>query len=323
MTGGADVALDQELSGGYGASLASSSGDLWVAATTNVAHVWHGTRVAHSVDVTGFQTGRPGIADHGATLRVGLWNIDVASGEVTGGPADVDWLTDAIDDGSVSSSDFSTPVVAHVLGSSLAVVQTQYLKPRGKQSERAKRYGGPKGQLLLVDVVAGSVVSVLVDDLDGGRVIIDTSSDLVVATHRRHVDVWSSGGDRRGEWEVDEIVEAVAISPEGLVTSLDRAGTISMFTPGGDRRHSWAAHDGHGAALAWHRSGGWLASGSTSGDVVVWPGEDADGERTAARAPLGGYVLPSLAGLVSVGEDQLVVASGPVDQAMVMLAVRT
>lgn len=308
--------LEVQLDDGYGSSLAATTNDLWVSATTGQANLWRGDRLTHSVRVPGFQAGRPSITSDGSTAVVGTWKIDVDSGEVTDGQPAPSWLVDAIDDGSVTPADFSMPLVMHVPGSSRAVVHTRFLEPRG--IDATSGYSGPTSQLLLVDLDAGQLTALLMADAGSYRVLADASAGLLATASDQQISTWSTLGEPRGTWECNAIVDAVAVSSTSdVVAVLDRAGMISLCDADGDVRRRWQAHTGAGGALAWHGSGSWLASGGRDGDVAVWD------VTTHEPSSIGECSMESAEGLVFLGHDRLVVATDRVDQTMSIFAVET
>lgn len=335
--------VEAQLDEGFGTSITGSpDGSLWVASTTNVAYLWRRKdqrdQLLHSVKVIGHVAGRAGFSDDGATVRVGRCTVDVESGSVDEiGEFDAPWLVAAPDHHgqddepgdtsllistldsdtgeSANASDFTTPVVVHVPGSTMAVVRTQFLQPRDRGA--VSGYLGPMGRLLLADLDAGSLVKELAHD--GSQFgCIDASGQVIAAAEVRKIRTWrSSTGSPLATWSADDIVDAVAISPTGDVATLNRDGWAFISTVDGNELRGWHVHDGAGAAVAWSPSGDRLAVGSRGGHVSVWDVSSGDSEL------IDTYDADSVGGLSFINsEDSLIVATDVVDQSMFRLSIK-
>ena len=306
------------LDGGFGTSITvAPSGSLWVASTTNVANVWRGDSLLHTVRVSGYVGGRGKFNSDESEVAIGLCMIDTASGEVLRKIVEPKWLTASLDsDHNVSPADFTAPVVVHVSGGDRAAVTTEYLPPRSKGS--SDRYTGPTAQALLVDLGTDEIVSELVHDASRHRVLIDSSADVVATVSHHDVRVWSANsGEQVAAWTIDGIADAVAVAPTtSAVAVLTSQGDVIIRSMNGDTLSTWHAHDGAGAALAWDHSGKWIATGSRDGNVGVW-------DVTAARPTLiGEYTTTSIGGLgVMPADGALIVAGDVVDQGMTILTI--
>jgi hypothetical protein len=309
--------VDSVLEDGFGTSIASAPSGRWVAATTNVANLWQGTELVHAVAVHGHVGGRARYSADESSLALGVYVIDVATGESVRRVGDGLWLTATIDDGSVSPSDFTTPFVVHVPSAELAVVQSEYQLPRGVSA--ASDYSGPGAQLLLVDLDAGKLVAELVHDASDHSGRIDASASVIAAAARRDIASWSSAsGEPLGEWTSDDLIDAVAVSSDDHIATLSRGGDVTIWSATGEAIHSWHAHEGAGAALVWAPSTNWLATASKDGRVGVW---DVSGDQPEQRAD---WSTDSAGGLgVAADGESLIVASDRIDQTLTLLTLTT
>jgi hypothetical protein len=311
------IRLDATFEEGFGTSIAcADAGGWWVAATTSVAHIWRGHDLLHGVALSGFVRGRPSFDGDSASVRVGEYTIDVASGEIVGRLADRSWLTEALDDASaVTPTDFATPTFSYLSNGTRAVVLSKFLQPRGLDASTS--FDGPLSQLLLVDVDAGVLVAELVHDAHEHRGLVDASDGAIAAAGGTTISTWvDSSGSPIASWASDALIEAITVAPGGSeIATLDRTGELTVWSTNGEKIRSFPAHDDAGAALVWDRSGRWIASASRDGCVRAWA---AEGEREL----IGEYQTESVGGMArGPALDGLIVAGDVVDQDLTLLTV--
>ena len=281
-------------SDGFGQNLAAApTGELWVAATSGIAHVRDGDELSFSTSITGYSSGPPSFSDDRRTVMVGGYVIVLATGAATGGWSEPAWLTASIESTAVEPSDFDMPYIALVPGAGLAVVESRYLPPRGTNRPE-RHYDGPRAQLLLVDLSTHELAAVLLANAEQiGPRAIDVNAMAVAFGAVRQVTTWAAGtGERIGSWKAPAIVDAVALHPSGATLALlDRTGTVTTSDLTGAVTNRWSAHADGGASLAWSPDGAWLATGSREGLVRVWSMTD-DGPTLLGEhegPPIGGF----------------------------------
>jgi len=313
--------VQSQLAGGFGTSITvAPTGSLWLASTTNVANIWRGDSLLHTVRVSGYVDGRGEFNADESAVAVGLWTIDTASGEALRHIVEPKWLTATLDrDDDVSPADFAVPVVVHVPGADRAAVTTEFQPSRLKGS--SGRYPEPTAQALLVDLGADEVVSELVHDASRYRVLTDSSAHVVAAVSHHDVRVWSATtGEPIASWTIDGTVDAIAVSPDSAaVAVLTTRGDVTICAPDGETLRTWHVHDGVGASLVWDHSGGWIATGSRDGKLGVW-------DITAGARPelIGTYTTGSIGGLgVMPADGALILAGDVVEQGMTILTLDT
>lgn len=293
---------------GFGEWMAvAGDGRQWVAATNGVANVWDGDELTRTFAVPGYVAGPPAFDADGA-VRVGLARID---GEAWG------------------TEQFNTAYAGYVPGEDRVLVLTRFQPSR--EIDAVDTYAGPSRQLLLVDSATGALVATLMEDasnLHAGA--LGTGAGLVVAVDGEQTRIWSAEDGAMIAGDVVEVdpdaplvlafsslaePDAVATGgPDGAIAVL-RDGDVDVVGPDGATRLAWTAHDGPGAAVAFHPERPLLATASRDGLVQLWALDDAEPRQ------VGSHSATSAGGLCWRDSTTLVVATDVVDRHLVVLHV--
>lgn len=320
MAEGTDVlAAVERYEVGFGGQFAfAPDGRTWAAATTGIVHLWAADHLVDTIAVPGYLQGGIRFARQGASLRVGLWLVDIQSGATERSLPDGDLLVSALQDEAATHPElFSALSIDWNGDGSRAVVMTKYQPPRGLGTDY--QHQGPPGQILLVDVAAGKVAEVLEADTGALGAWGVALCDRYVALGGPGVRVHDlDSGDQVADLTADGAWVAVRFSPDGAwLAAVQRGGTITLWsTSDWSVVASWPSTAPSAAVLAFDSSGRRLASAGRRGPVQIWSVGTTPEPVAAAPEEHG------VQGLAFHPDGRLLVATTPPGQAIEVFQLR-
>jgi hypothetical protein len=249
-----------------------------VVARRGRATVWHDDELRHTVATPGY-TGGAIVFDPGGTLcRLGHWTVDIRSGRVHAGSADIELLTSGLEFEQRAPARFYGVGASAVSPDGTRMASTFRFTPSKGIGDDVRNPGSP-GQLVLVDPSAGEFIAVLEDTsrLSADRVIAIDASHVVAAGSG--VGVWrASDGIALGgaDGRPSLVRSDVRLSPAGTRFAATRVdGTVEFGSlESVDEAIVWTAHAGRATALAFHPHGHLLATGGHDRQVKLWAVSD-------------------------------------------------
>lgn len=181
-------------------------------------------------------------------------------------------------------------------GSSLAVA----FSPGGQ-----KLAGASRGHVFIWNLADGKLASEIKGYANGrGHLALDPAGGvLAIAANMEPVQIWSA---RDGTWllNLEATARGLAFSPDGRVLALGDGGSITTWSPSGERLGEVQEYAGDVTALAFDGAGELLASGGQDKAVRLWRAGDLSLLRTLEGHT--GWVQD-----VALSPDGKIVASAP------------
>jgi WD40 repeat protein len=136
-----------------------------------------------------------------------------------------------------------------------------------------------------------------------GSVIASGGADGVVR-------MMAVSGEHRGSYRHSDLVNAVAVRPDGAVASGSRDRTIRLWQPAHERSYEVGAHDHWVMCIAWSPTGDQLVTGSEDGTLAFWDPDGAGVSRVDADYTVNGVDWKGDLVAAATGDRRLLLLTG-------------